>query len=227
VQTSGGARADFGNEKSGLYVNLEGGTLTGYHVEHNTVFDGTMGAYWRVYVRPGYGSLNVGASFFGSHYQYNELGYSYGLGGYFSPEAYFLAGVPVTWTGHYMDKWHYSIDGAVGVQAFQEDRNAFFPLDPPLMTSVASLPPTGPGLSPYLPITTDAGLNYNVVAKGSYHIKNHWFLGGYLSGNNTNNYNTITGGFFVRYLFHEQFPTEEGPPTGIFPMDGFRPMRVP
>jgi len=222
IQTSGGARVDFGNERSGYYLNLEGGTLDGYHTENNTTFDGTMGAYWRVYVHPEYGSLNVGANFYGSHFKYNELGYSYGLGGYFSPEAYFLGGIPITWTGHYQNKWHYVVSGSVGVQAFQEDKNAFFPLDPALMTSVAST-----GLSPYLPITTSAGLNYDINAKGSYHIKDHWFIGGYLAGNNTNNYNSVTAGFFVRYLFHSQSPTEEGPPTGIFASDGLRALRVP
>jgi hypothetical protein len=211
-----------GNERSGFYVRMDGGTLTGYHTEENSTFEGTMGAYWRVYIHPQYGSLNVGASFFGEHYKYNELGYSYGLGGYFSPEAYFLGAVPVTWTGHYLTKWHYVINGAVGIQAFQQDRNALFPLDPALMTSVAST-----GLSPYLPISTNAGLNYNIAANGSYHINDHWFIGGYLTGNNTNNYNTISAGFFVRYMFHSQYPTELGPPTGIFPYDGLRPLRVP
>jgi hypothetical protein len=35
------------------------------------------------------------------------------------------------------------------------------------------------------------------------------------------------GGFYVRYMFRPQYPTEEGPPTGIFPVTGFRPVTVP
>jgi hypothetical protein len=52
-------------------------------------------------------------------------------------------------------------------------------------------------------------------------------VGGFLSANNTNNYNTVTGGFFVRYMFKPQYSVENTP-TGLFPTNtGFRPLRVP
>ena len=93
--TGGGVRLDMGNERAGLYVSGDGAALTGYHVLENRKYEGTMGAYFRVKNWPEYGSLNIGASFFGMHYEYNERGMTYGQGGYFSPNVYFLAGVPV------------------------------------------------------------------------------------------------------------------------------------
>jgi hypothetical protein len=76
------------------------------------------------------------------------------------------------------------------------------------------------------PLSTTIGANYNIDMQGSYSIGDHWYVGGFLSGNNTSNYNTISGGFFVRYLFKAQVPTPEYP-TGLFPYDGFRALRVP
>ena len=130
VQTGGGIRFDKGNEKNGLYILMEGADLSGYHVLENRKYDGTMGAYWRVKVWPEYGSLNIGMTFFGEHYSYNELGMTYGLGGYFSPEVYFLGAIPITYTGHYGTNWHYIIAGAVGIQAFEQASQIYFPLDP-------------------------------------------------------------------------------------------------
>jgi len=229
VQTGGGIRFDKGNEKNGLYILMEGADLSGYHVLENRKYDGTMGAYWRVKVWPEYGSLNIGMTFFGEHYSYNELGMTYGLGGYFSPEVYFLGAIPITYTGHYGTNWHYIIAGAVGIQAFEQASQIYFPLDQADQTRYMS------GCSQALiiaqncaetPLSTNIGPNYNIDAEGSYRIADHWYIGGFLSGNNTSNYNTVSGGFFVRYLFKPQFPTADYP-TGLFPHDGFRNLRVP
>jgi hypothetical protein len=206
-----------GNERAGLYISGDGADLTGYHVLENTKYEGIMGAYFRVKNWPEYGSLNIGASFFGMHYQYNERGMTYGQGGYFSPNVYFLAGIPVAFTGHYKRDFHYTINGSVGIQTFQESKAPYYPLDLALET--------GSGNATYAQ-NSNTGLNYSIVSEGSYRIADHWYVGGFINGNNTNNYNTVSGGFFVRYLFKPQ-PSVEGGTTGLFPTSGFRPLRVP
>jgi len=217
ISSGGGARLDVGNEKSGFYLSGDGASLTGYHVLDNKKFEGTAGAYFRVKDFPGYGSLNIGGTFFGMHFDHNELGLSYGQGGYFSPQSYFLAAVPISFTGHYLTNVHYAINGSVGVQTFQSASAPYYPLDRGTET--------GSGNLSYLPLS-NTGLNYAVNSEGSYRLTDHWYAGAFLTGNNTNNYNTITGGFFIRYLFKPQFGTEDYP-TGLFPLDGFRPLRVP
>lgn len=217
ISTTGGMRVDVGGEKSGLYLSGDGGTIEGYHVLDNKKYEGTMGAYFRVHRWPGYGTLNVGGNFFAMHYGQNERGMTYGLGGYFSPNVYFLASVPLSYTGYYKSDFHYSINGSVGVQTFQEDSAAYYPLDKPLQL--------GSGNS-YYGQNSDTGLNYSLTTEGSYRIADHWYVGGFASANNSRSYNTVNGGFFARYLFREQVPSESSP-TGLFPASGFRPLRVP
>jgi tetratricopeptide (TPR) repeat protein len=232
VQTGGGIRFDSGNEKAGLYIQGEGADLTGYHVLENRKYDGTMGAYFRVKVWPEYGSLNVGGTLFGEHYDYNERIESYGWGGYFSPNVYFLFAVPITFNGHYKENLHYSINGSVGVQTFQEASEPYFPLDPgdqhQLQLSAACTGVTTSAAQPcgFIPLNSNTGLNYSIDAKMSYRVNEHWYIGGFLTGNNTNDYNTISGGFFARYLIRPQTQTVAYP-TGLFPVEGFRPLRVP
>jgi tetratricopeptide (TPR) repeat protein len=235
VATGGGVRFDTGDEKAGFYITVDGSDITGYHVLDNTKFEGSMGAYFLAHTFPGYGKINVGASLFGMHFAQNELGLSYGLGGYFSPDAYFLASVPITYTGRYGDNFHYTIAGSLGVQSFQEDSQLFFPLDRGLQSSYASSANNGLACTSaqtaahtcaQYPNVSNTGANYGFNTEGSYRITDHWFGGGFLSANNTNNYNTVTGGFFVRYLFRPQVGNEDSP-TGMFPVEGFRPLRVP
>ena len=230
INTGGGLRFDMGDEKAGFYITADGSDLTGYHVLENTKFEGSAGAYFLAHVFPGYGKINVGASIFGMHFSNNERSLSYGLGGYFSPDAYFLASVPITFTGHYGTNFHYTVAGSLGVQTFQEDSQLLFPLDRGSETVYESLNCTQSQINAracgYLPTNSNTGANYGFNAEGVYRITDHWFGGGFVSANNTNNYNTITGGFFVRYTFRPQTPSEDYP-TGMFPVEGFRPLRVP
>jgi tetratricopeptide (TPR) repeat protein len=227
MSTGGGVRFDNGGEKAGFYITADGADLSGYHVLENYKFEGSMGAYFLAKTFPGYGRLNIGAQAFGMHYNYNERGLTYGLGGYFSPEAYFLASVPITFTGRYHDNFHYTLAGAVGVQTFQEDNQIYFPLDRGLQNGVTC---TNVQLATQscgqMPSNSNTGGNYSINSEGAYRIADHWYAGGFVSANNTNNYNTVTGGFFVRYLFRPQYGTDDYP-TGLFPVEGFRPLRVP
>ena len=229
VSTGGGLRYDMGTERAGFYITADGADLSGYHVLENNKFEASAGAYFLAKTFPGYGRLNIGVSMFGQHYQYNELGLTYGLGGYFSPQAYFLASIPVTFVGRYGNNFHYSIAGAVGVQTFQEASEVFFPLDRGLENGSmdgCTLQQQATGNCGQTPVSSTTGGNFSINSEGAYRITDHWYAGGFLSANNTNNYNTVTGGFFVRYVFRPQYGNEDYP-TGLFPVEGFRPLRVP
>ena len=204
---------------SGFYFAAGGQYITGYNVLNNNRIDGDGGAWWRIFTQPEYGALNVGANFFAMHYQNNQNAFTYGMGGYFSPQAYFLANVPFTWSGHTLNRWHYNVVGAVGVQAFQEDSAPLWPLavDKPLETAQNS---------PMLPGDTTVSGNYDFHSEASYQFNPHWFVGGYFAANNSRNYTFTSVGFFVRFLFREQ-PSSPTTPTGLFPWDGFRPFSVP
>ena len=205
--------------QSGFYFSAGGQYITGYHVENNSRVDGNGGAYWRVYTAPEYGTLSVGANFFAMHYQNNENAFTHGMGGYFSPQGYFLANMPFTWSGHYINRWHYNIMGAVGVQAFQEDSAPLWPLavDKPLEIAQNN---------PKLPNVTTVSGNYDLRSQVAYQFSPHWFLGGYVAANNSRDYTSTSVGFFVRFMFREQ-PSTATNPTGLFPWDGIRPFTVP
>ncbi|SEC51189.1 cellulose biosynthesis protein BcsC [Terriglobus roseus] len=231
ISTGGGARFDLGDEKSGFYISGDGGTVTGYHVLDNKKIEGTMGAYFRVKQFPGYGSMTVGGSFFGMHYTNNERPLSYGNGGYFSPKVYFLGSVPVTFNGYYKKNFHYTIAGALGVQTFEEDYAKLFPLDAVqqagaysgcTLTQIAQHTCTTAEVAR----NTSTGANFNIGGQFSYRVAEHWFVGGALAANNTNNYTMVQPSFFARYVFRPQYATEDYP-TGLFPIEGLRPLRVP
>jgi tetratricopeptide (TPR) repeat protein len=217
VVNAGDVQLAHGYALSGFYVGVGGQYITGHHVQTNTRFHGNAGAYWRVLTLPNLGTLVLGADFFGMHYAHNLRYFTYGQGGYFSPEAYFLAAMPLSWAGHYGPNLHYNIRGSIGAQSFQEDSEPYYPLDPGLQAAAGN---------PLEPVHTSVGANYDLQTEIAYRIQDHWYVGGFLDFNNTRDYVSQSGGFFVRYLFRPQ-PESEGGPIGAFPRDGFRPIMVP
>ena len=233
VSTTGGARIDLGSGGSGFYISGGGGVLTGQHVLDNTKVEGALGATFHAGSWPSSGSLTVGASLSGMHYQHNEVGLSYGQGGYFSPSYYFLAAVPISFNGHYRTNFHYSVTGGLGVQTFRQDEAPFYPLDASLQRSfvpatggvctAAQIPSYRCGQYPLM-VTT--AFNYSTHAEASYRFAEHWYGGGFVLANNSNNYNTVAAGFFFRFVFRAQH-SPEGYPAGMFHLDGIRPLQIP
>jgi len=218
ITNAGELQIASGDNRWGWYLQGGGQYITGVHVPNNSRFDGTAGSYWGVWTHPEYGNLTVGMNFFGMHYAHNLRYFTYGQGGYFSPNSYIVAAVPVTFNGHYGPKFHYRVVGSIGIQSFQEDRSPYFPLDPAIQTAQGN---------PYYPSMTSVGGNYNFESEASYAIADHWYVGGYANFNNSRDYASEKAGFFVRYLFRSQPMIEETGPTGLFPIQGLRPFQVP
>lgn len=219
IANQGNIQYSRGDAQSGFYLGVGGQYLTGYNVEDNVRLDGSGGAYWRVKTLPEYGNLSIGVNFFGMHYSHNEQAFTFGMGGYFSPQEYFLANIPFTWTGHYQTRWHYEILGGFGVQAFQQDATPLFPLAAQKASEVAMN-------NAALPALTSVGPNYNLRGTAAYQIGPHWFAGGFVSANNSRNYAAVSAGFSIHYMFRAQ-PSTVTSPTGLFPSEGFRPFTVP
>jgi len=219
MANAGNVQYTRGDAQSGFYFGAGVQYMTGYVVETNNSENALGGAYWRVLTSPEYGNLSIGANFYAMHYSNNQDAFTHGMGGYFSPQGYFLANMPFTWAAHYGTKWHYNIMGAIGVQAFQENETPLWPLanDKALETGQNN---------PMLPPLTSVGSNYDLRGQVAYQVSPHWFAGGFFGANNTRNYNSASVGFFVRYMFRSQ-PSTVTTPTGLFPTDGLRPFTVP
>jgi tetratricopeptide (TPR) repeat protein len=231
VASTAGARIDFASNGSGFFFSGGGGILHGYHVQNNSKAEASMGGYFRLKDWPAVGSLTLGASLYATHFHYNESGLTFGQGGYFSPNYYYIASVPLTFAGSPMAKLHYAITGSVGAQSYDQDWNFYFPIDPSLQSSTEiTLGCTVAQIAAHscgeIPVTGDTSVHYSFNALISYRVGEHWNLGGFVAANNENNYNSVSGGFSFRYAFRRQ-ESAQGARTGQFPTTGFRPLQTP
>jgi hypothetical protein len=205
-----------GDAVSGWYVQGGGQYITGQHVYQNYRLDGAAGAYWALWQRPDLGKLTLGTNFFGMHYEDNQRLFTYGNGGYFSPGAYLLSSVPITFDGHYQNRFQYQAKGSLGLQAFEEDSSPYFPLDPSQQNSEKNQ---------FTAERTSVGANYSLNGDASYLITEHWHAGMTASFNNSYDYKNAQVAFYVRYTFHPESIDISGGPTSLGAANqGLRPL---
>ena len=171
-------------KRSGEYASVSFSLIQGLHVPNNWSAGGNAGLYWQVVQ-----GLTLGVNATALHYDRNLNFFSFGQGGYFSPQQYYLASVPISWYSH-TPRVDYQIKFSGGMQYLQQDASAFYPVSP--HSAVVS-----PGSYPSRRSTTP---NYDADIRLGYHISPHLYLDAFATANNARDYYAQSVGFTLRFM---------------------------
>lgn len=172
--------------------------LTGDEVASNKRTGATGGFYVRAIDRPGQ-RLTAGADLTFYRFEKNLRHFTFGHGGYFSPQRYMALTLPVDWTAR-NGNLVYQLSASVGVQHFRENETPYYPDDPGLQSSLEGLVGLGSGLSRYSGQSKTGGV-VGIGAAAEYQLASQFFLGGHLSFDNSRDYRQTIGGLYLRYSF--------------------------
>ncbi len=172
--------------------------VTGDDVARNKRTGATGGFYVRWIDQPGQ-RLTAGADLTFYRFEKNLRNFTFGHGGYFSPQRYLALSLPVDWTAR-NGNLVYQLSASVGVQHFRENETPFYPDDPGLQSSLEGLVGTGVGLSRYGGQSKTGGI-VGIGAAAEYQLASQFFLGGHLSFDNSRDYRQTIGGLYLRYSF--------------------------
>ena len=168
-----------------VYLNGSYGALDGTNVKTNTHLSGTAALAYQFDVKNfEYITVGVAASY--ESFDNNQNHFTYGNGGYFSPEylgQVILQGQFLTTEGR---KWIAAGTLGLGVQNNQQAASPYFPMKPDGRNYSAQDSSTVIGL---------------IGAQGAYMISPQWLIGGQLGYAVTADYNEGSIGLFVRYFF--------------------------
>lgn len=209
VMSSGG-RADLGWDDGsfGLYGYGGYSVLTGHDVARNNKWEGGGGFYMRV-IDEDTQRLTGGLNFTSMGYSENLRYFTFGQGGYFSPQSYFAVTLPLTYAGR-SGRLSYHVRGALGVQAFHEDDSQYFPTDAARQAQAnqAIQIANGSNLTSQTqaiyPGQSKTGLAYNLVGGVEYQASQQLFVGGTLGVDNARDYRQWYAGVYVRYALQRQ-----------------------
>ncbi|MFV3383261.1 cellulose synthase subunit BcsC-related outer membrane protein [Pseudomonas sp. NY15354] len=200
--TGGRLQLGYDNQEFGSYVYGSWHSLDGHNVESNTRAELGSGIYWYL-VNNLDERLTAGLAISGTQYDKNESFFTYGHGGYFSPQNYFSIGVPVTWAQR-GPRWSYQVQGAVGLQHIEQDGAPYF-RDAAMQGALDQLgrdyAANGVTLRTQYESQNKSGVGYSLGASGEYRLGDGFFFGGSLGVDNARDYEQWTGGLYLRYLF--------------------------
>jgi len=204
--TGGRAQLGFDNGRVGVYGYGSAHELDGHNVSSNTRLELGSGVYWYLLNGDNH-RLTTGLSLTGIHYRNNQNHFTYGSGGYFSPQNFYSLAFPLGWA-HRGERWAYALRGAVGVQHFKQDAVDYFPADDgmqaALLATAADFADDGAFLPTAFEGSSETGVGYNLYGAAEFQLGRHLFLGGELGVDNAKDYRQFSGGMYLRYKFNGQ-----------------------
>lgn len=199
TKNGGNAMLSFDNGDAGFYVGGGAYSYLGENVASNNSVQATAGAYVRPYHYDDR-ELKVGMSLSWMDFSKNLSYFSYGQGGYFSPQNYAAVSFPVDFSRKF-DDLKVNVGGSVGYQSYSQDKSAYFPNDPSLQSQLQSLADQGFVKSAYYSGESKNGIGYNLHAGADYKINKDVTIGGQLGYDTFGDYNESTANLYFRYLF--------------------------
>lgn len=195
VKTGGHVTAFYDDQIYGAYAGAGGAWLTGTNVAQNGVVDALAGAYFRPWKTDDW-ALRVGLSFYYTGYDKNLNGFTFGQGGYFSPQDFEGLGIPIEFTGH-SGPWSYLASSTIGVQHFNASSSPAFPNNAAAQFVLQSQSPA----NAFTTGTHSTGFGYNFKGQVEYAVDPTFSLGLAGSFNNGNAYNEGIVQLYLRKTF--------------------------
>ena len=184
------------------YVGAGGGLLTGQNVRDNTEVDAGAGFSVPVW-STGSQELRAGLDLAYATYNRNEQNFTFGSGGYFSPQNFVSGLIPITYRQTVSPDLSFNVGGSLGVQSFTENATPVFEnagLQRALLARAAVLPGT---------VTTLSGTHSNGLAGGGhadidYRALGNLHIGAKADFDRSGNFTEGTGLVYARYLFSSE-----------------------
>ncbi len=195
VKTGGDVLVSYDDGDVGVYGGGGGWSIDGKSVASNSEFEGLVGAYVRPY-RSGLNSFKIGVnlSYFG--YDKNLRFFTFGQGGYFSPQSYVNVSVPLEYSGR-TGRLTYLAGGAIGVQTFQENSSPAYPTEPGKQAALQA----GIGNLAFFPSRTVTGPAFSAKGQLEYQLNGGFSIGGLATIDNAQNFTEGVAKLYLRKSF--------------------------
>lgn len=174
----------------GEYASVSFSLIQGLHVPNNWSAAGNAGVYWQAVQ-----GLTLGVNVTAMHYDKNLNFFSFGQGGYFSPQQYYVASAPISWYSH-KQRFEYQIKFSGGMQYLQQDASPFYPISPHVTV-----------VSPRIyPSTSSTTPSYDADFRMGRRISPHLYLDMFATASNARDYYAQSIGFNLKFMV-DRIPT--------------------
>ncbi len=199
VRTGGRAQLEFSAQPVNFYLAGGYSTFTGDHVARNSRVEAGLGGAWTVWRRPE-DELIAGLDLVYFAYDNNQRLFTFGNGGYFSPQSYVAATIPVDYRGQ-SGNLAYRLGGTIGFQSYREKAATYFPTDAAMQAQLEAAAAGDSTLRATSPSQSGSGIVGGVRGDIEYTLTPNLRIGALLRYDRTANWNEARGLLFARYRF--------------------------
>ena len=201
VKTGVRASVFYDNNNIGAFASFGTAFLDGTNVASNGDREASVGAYFRPYKTED-AALRVGFNLIYFGFDKNLSFYTFGQGGYFSPQNYEALTFPVEYQGR-SGRWSYLGAVALGVQHFNQASSPFFPNNPSAQQELTGL--VGFNNANYGGHTA-TGLATDLRAQVEYAVNDSLAIGAAATYDNGQSYNEGVVKLYFRKTFQDPTP---------------------
>lgn len=198
TKNGGSVQLGYDDGDAGFYVNGGGYSYIGENVANNTSMNASAGVYLRPY-HDDFRALQTGLNVSWMDFSKNLSYYTYGQGGYFSPQNYVSVSLPVDFSQK-IDNWKLNIGGSVGYQSYSQDSSDYFPTSGEAQDLLKDLYDLGYARDYRYGGSSESGVGYTVRAGVDYNVNKDMTIGGKVGYDTFGNYNESTAGLYFRYM---------------------------
>ena len=192
-------------------VDMDYHWLTGVNVMSNTERTVRLGLDWS-FIRDSDMQLNAGLAVSDWHYRDDLSNFTFGQGGYYSPQQYHALSLPLRWTGR-ENRLSYLVQGSVSVStSYQRQDMPYYPTDPALQALAGNPTSYTAGYG-----GDSHGMYYSIIGAVEYRATQHLYVGARLESDRTAYYSPNYYTAYLRYMFDPETGPVNYPPEPVKP----------
>lgn len=204
----------------GLFLQGSAHYLDGEKVKSNSTIMGRTGADW-AWIDDVDMRLTTGFALMYIANDNDQQYYTFGHGGYWSPQDYKSISLPVQWTGRF-NKLSYLFRGSGSYSLSQQDGANFYPTRSALQTQAGLQTQLPAGYdSPIYGASNSTAFGYTLTGMLEYQVQEQWYLGARMELARSPYYAPNFMTFYFRYDFEPSKKPIPFPPRPVTPYDRY------
>ncbi|WP_380779666.1 cellulose synthase subunit BcsC-related outer membrane protein [Sphingomonas sp. R86520] len=196
MRTGGGASLSWDSEGTGVYADVSGYRYTGDNVRRNRGYQANAGGYLPVY-HDEHSTLTGGLNLNWQSFDNNQNYFTYGQGGYFSPQSFLSMSLPVRYA-YNSARWEGRLGVAPGYQSFEQDKAPMYPTDPNAQADLDALKALNTDVRSYYDSLSNTGFAFSADGSLFYRLNPNTRIGASASANTFGTYDDYRSTFELR-----------------------------
>jgi hypothetical protein len=199
MRSAGGLGLSYDEDGTGVYGEGRYYRLRGHNVTRNVGFEANVGGYMRAY-HGEHTNVTVGLNVNYQGYDKSQNYFTFGNGGYFSPQSFISVGFPISYTMK-DDRWDASATFTPGFQSYKQDQSSIYPTDDTAQAELNALKLEDTDVRSYYDSLSKTGFALSAQGSLYYKLSPNTRIGGELGYNTFGSYDEFRSTLGVRQSF--------------------------